>query len=83
MLMLMLMLKLGENGAIETNVFLSSVDARVNADAWCDWALIDTKVSLSLRSFSLLSLTIIPRGVLPLLPSYVPPKIVHNKKAFQ
>ena len=47
---------------------------RVNADAWCEWALIDTKVSLSLRSFSLLSLTKIPRGVLPLLPSYVPPK---------
>ena len=39
----MLILMLGVNGAIEANVFLSSisirVNERVNAEAWCEWAL--------------------------------------------
>ena len=43
MLLLMLVLTLDVNGAIETNIFLLSVNARVNvrvnADAWRKWAL--------------------------------------------
>ena len=41
MLVLMLILMLGVNGAIETNVLLSSNNARVNADAWCERAISD------------------------------------------
>ena len=40
----MLVLTLGVNGAIETNVFVSSLNpsvyARVNPDARCEWAFI-------------------------------------------
>ena len=41
MLVLMLILMLGVNGAIETNALLSNINARVNADAQCEWALSD------------------------------------------
>ena len=40
MLVLMLILMLGVNDAIETNALLSS-NARVNADDQCEWALSD------------------------------------------
>ena len=49
-LMLMLMLTRGVNGTIETNVFLSSINAnvigKVNADTRCEWAVNHSDFSL-------------------------------------
>ena len=44
MLVLMLMLKLSANGAIETNVFLSSIDARVNVTLSVNGSLVILKL---------------------------------------
>ena len=52
MLTLVLMLMLGVNDAIETNVFLSSVKARVNADARCGLALTQYTMRFVVRIYS-------------------------------
>ena len=44
LVLLMLMMRLGVNGAIETNVFLSHVNACVTADAWCKLALTASQI---------------------------------------
>ena len=41
----MLMMVLGLNGATETNVLLSSVDARDNALTRCEWVLNKRKIA--------------------------------------
>ena len=44
LVLLMLMMRLGVNGAIETNVFLSHVNACVTADVWCKLALTASQI---------------------------------------